>query len=219
MTTDTEIVEIVLVHPELVLTPTIEAVPAMETELEYQIIVGPDTYDLFFHASGGDFEDFDAALGDDPTVRSSEVIIDGEDFRVYRMRLSSTERLVLPEAARLGMRILHAVSGDGGWVATLEVPERAALHRFRSHCVERDVAFRVKRLFQSPSTGEGRAYGLTDSQRETLETAHRMGYFADPRDASLEDVATAIGVSPSAASGRLRRGLDALLENTLATRS
>ena len=55
------IAEITLVHPELVLTPTIERVPEMITELEYQTIVEPGEYYLFFKAYGGVRTDADPA--------------------------------------------------------------------------------------------------------------------------------------------------------------
>ncbi len=58
-------------------------------------------------------------------------------------------------------------------------------------------------------------YGLTPQQRIAIVTAYEMGYFNQPRDSSLQAVADALGVSPSAASGRLRRGLQALVKATV----
>ncbi|QSW97765.1 helix-turn-helix domain-containing protein [Haloterrigena alkaliphila] len=211
------IAEITLVHPELVLTPTIQAIPEMTTDLEYQTIAGPGEYYLFFEAYGGDFDEFDRVVADDPTVSEPSVVIDGGEFRVYRMRLTSAERLVLPRAAELGMRVLHATNGRGGWVATLEVPALEALREFREHCRAKDVSFTVERLYHAEDADyeAGQGYGLTPVQRETLVTAYERGYFEDPRDASVEDLADALGVSSSAVSGRLRRGLGALIEHTV----
>ncbi|SER53694.1 helix-turn-helix domain-containing protein [Natrinema salaciae] len=212
------IAEITLVHPELVLTPTIEAVPEMESELEYQTIAAPGTYYLFFKVTGDSFDPFEAALATDPTVSEPTVIIDGGEFRVYRMRLTSAERLVLPEAAALGLRILHATSGRGGWIATLEVPALETLQAFRAYCRDRDVEFTVDRLYHA-NEGEQEAsplYGLTPVQRETLRLAYERGYFEEPRDASVEDLAAELGISSSAVSSRLRRALEALVANTVA---
>lgn len=217
MSNSRAIAEITLVHPELVLTPTIRAVPEMESELEYQTIAGPGTYYLFFKVTGDAFDRFEDALAADPTVSEPTVIIDGDEFRVYRMRLTSAERLVLPEAAALGLRVLHATSGRGGWIATLEVPALESLQAFRTHCREKEVEFTVDRLYHADEGGQGAgsAYGLTPIQRETLRVAYERGYFEDPRDASIEDLAEALGVSSSAVSGRLRRGLEALVANTV----
>lgn len=209
------IAEIALTHPDLALTPTIRALPEMTIELENQIIADEDTYYLFFEVSGGDFDAFDAAVAGDETVEDSAVIVEADEFRVYRMRLLPVERLVLPKAAELGMRVLHAEAGDGGWVAKLDVPETERLNRFRSYCADRDVEFSVKRLYHAEDGRDG-AYGLSPTQRDTLLAAYRAGYFEEPRDASLQDVADALGVSQSAASGRLRRAVSALVAATLA---
>lgn len=207
--------EVRLTHPDLVLTPTIERQPEMITELEYQTIAPPETYYLFFKAYGGDFDRFESLIEDDPTVSEPSVIVDGGEFRVYRMRLTSAERLVLPKAAEMGIRVLHARSGDGGWIATLQVPAMDAFHRFRQFCAEKDVRFSTRRLYYADDEDSRGAFGLTPKQRETLLMAYRRGYFNDPRDASVEDLGTLLGVSTSAVSGRIRRGMRSLVENTI----
>ncbi|RQG98760.1 helix-turn-helix domain-containing protein [Natrarchaeobius oligotrophus] len=210
------IAEITLVHPELVLTPTIEAVPEVTAELEYQTFAGPGSYYLFFEVhDDDDFERFDRAIEADWTVSEPSVVIEGDDFRVYRMRLTSAERLVLPRAAELGMRILRAESGRGGWIVTLEVSDREALQAFRRHCERMDVSFAVDRLYHVDERGRAGKYGLTPIQRETLLAAYDEGYFNDPRDASVADLAETLGVSSSAVSARLRRAMAALVENTM----
>lgn len=65
--------------------------------------------------------------------------------------------------------------------------------------------------------GDDRPGGLlTDRQREALETALRLGYFEVPRDATLAEVASELGVDTSTASTTLRRGEARLLEWQLA---
>jgi len=57
---------------------------------------------------------------------------------------------------------------------------------------------------------------LTDSQREAVATAQRMGYFEVPRECSLADVADAIGVDASTASETIRRGTARVVDQFLA---
>lgn len=209
------IAEIQLTHPELALTHTVQALPEMTVELDYQIIADPETYYLFFEVAGGDFAAFDAAVEDDPTVDDSTVIIESEAFRVYRMQLLAIEHLVLPKAAELGMRVLHAQAGGGGWQAKLEVPASEALRQFQSYCADKDVRFTVVRLYRTDDEHRDGEFGLTAAQRETLVAAYRAGYFNEPRDASLQEVADQVGISQSAASGRLRRAITALVSTTV----
>jgi predicted DNA binding protein len=65
--------------------------------------------------------------------------------------------------------------------------------------------------------GDDRRYGMTTAQREAVLLAYELGYFASPRETTLEAVATELGISRQALSSRLRRGLGHLVEHTVAT--
>lgn len=213
MSSELVIAEIRLRHPELVLTETLQKVTGVTTELEHQTITDSGSHYLFFSVEGDDLDAFDAAITDDPT--ESTVTVDSDGFRVYRTVLVSTEYLVLPEAANLGLRVLYAVGGeDGGWYARLEVPELERLHRFREHCAERNVSFSVERLYHEDDDRSSE-FGLTSVQRETLVAAYERGYFEAPREMSVNQLGEALGVSSSAVSDRLRRGMRNLVESTL----
>ena len=54
---------------------------------------------------------------------------------------------------------------------------------------------------------------LTDKQQAALATAYAMGYFEHPQETDLGSIADELGVSTSAASGRIRRGISALIES------
>jgi predicted DNA binding protein len=56
---------------------------------------------------------------------------------------------------------------------------------------------------------------LTDRQRNYLLVAHNHGYFDVPRDATLAEVADALGVDPSSASETIRRATDRVVADFL----
>lgn len=213
------IAELQLQHPELLLTPTIERCPEMAITLEYQLISTGGEYVLLFHVRGEDFDHFEAALDDDPTVTDVSTVIQTSTFRVYRTRLVSAEYLVLATAVEMGLRLLEAVSGDGGWDAVLELPNVDTLHSFRTFCSDRGVGASIRKLYRIEAGSSGEAFGLTPSQRAAITTAYEAGYFNQPRDTALEGVGERLGISSSAAGGRLRRGLRTLIEETLYTQS
>lgn len=215
MGTSRLIAEVTVAHEELVLCPTIRRLADISVEFEYQTIAGPAEYYVFFKITGADVDAFDATVTDDPTVSDPSVIIDADGFRVYRMRVTWIDRLVLPAAAEIGIRILHAVSGHGGWVATLEVPDLETLQTFRELCQDNGVSYRLNRLYHPKSTERGDKFGLTPTQSKTLRTAYDAGYFNSPRDATVADLADELEVSSSAVSGRLRRGFRTLVEALL----
>ncbi len=57
---------------------------------------------------------------------------------------------------------------------------------------------------------------VTDKQREAVEAAVEMGYYAEPREANLDDLANKLGVSTSALSQRLNAVESKLVESLAA---
>jgi hypothetical protein len=57
---------------------------------------------------------------------------------------------------------------------------------------------------------------ITEKQREAVRTAIAMGYYADPREATLGDLASRLGVSRSALSQRLNAVESKLVESLAA---
>ncbi len=213
------IAELQLQHPKLLLTPTIERCPEMAIKLEYQLIAAGGEYVLLFQVYGEAFEAFETAVDDDPTVTDVSSVIETPTFRVYRTRLVEPEYLVLARAVEMGLRLLEATSGDGGWYAVLEFSEVETLHSFRAFCAEQGLSTAIQKLYRIEAGPAGEAFGLTPSQRAAITTAYETGYFNQPRDTSLEGVADQLGISSSAAGGRLRRGLRMLISETLYTQS
>ena len=58
---------------------------------------------------------------------------------------------------------------------------------------------------------------LSDRQREAAVSALELGYYEIPREASHEDVATAIGCAPSTAAEHIRKAEAKLLRSVLGT--
>lgn len=60
-------------------------------------------------------------------------------------------------------------------------------------------------------------HDLTPEQRDTLLTALERGYFEEPREITLQELAEVLDLSPTAVSGRMRRGQATLVARSLAT--
>lgn len=124
--------------------------------------------------------------------------------------LSGLEALATTDAIIERIEVLPTGWRQSGWFAHHE-----AFNEFREFW-QRNSGFHLHRLTHK-GDAEPPGDGLTDGQREALRTAYELGYFNIPRDASLEDVATRLGISASAASERLRRAQTQLIEETVAT--
>lgn len=105
------------------------------------------------------------------------------------------------------------------WEFVLRFPTRDLMaHCYRS-CLDRGIGVSVKRLHESdPSHCLAQPSVLTPPQREALTTALEAGYFDVPREVTLQELAEHIGVSDTAISQRLRRGVKNLLMDSLVDR-
>ena len=101
-----------------------------------------------------------------------------------------------------------------GWIQTGWFADRAAFDEFREFW-QRNGEFALRRLGRDGDP-EQPGDGLTDPQREALRVAYEMGYFEIPRTASLDDVASELGISASSLSERLRRAQTHLVETSVA---
>lgn len=152
----------------------------------------------------------------DPSVHAAEVIDEVDGRALVRIEWEAKPDGFLSVLAESDAVLLDGVGSGGFWEFELRFPDHEAMSRFYRQCTERGISVNLERV-QSRSGGGnlGLGYSLTDLQRETLLTAFDEGYFAVPRGVTLVELADRLGVSDSAVSQRLRRGIGKLLGATL----
>lgn len=200
-----------------VLAETHRRVPDMVLKMEDLQILEGDRAKYIFWAEGGDFEEFEDSLAADPTVEAFVTLTEIADRRLYRVNFASEvrEKMTYPEASEFDIVFLGARSTNEGVHFRAQVPTRRVLNEFRQRCLEKDLQFRLDSIYQEDGSGANGQYGLTDAQREALLLAYERGYFGVTRDASLEEIAGELSISRQALAGRLRRGHERLIANTL----
>jgi hypothetical protein len=171
-----------------------------------------------FWATGGEFDRFEAALAEDPTITEFEQVAAEGDARLYRAQYSADvpEVEAYRAAVELGGAILHAENDGRGWLVRMRFPTRESIAAYRERCLAAGFDLRIRAVYDRKEEVPEQRFGLTDAQFETLVTALERGYFSIPRGASLQEVADELGVSSQAASERLRRGMKTLVDATLA---
>ncbi|AXR77966.1 helix-turn-helix domain-containing protein [Natrarchaeobaculum sulfurireducens] len=96
---------------------------------------------------------------------------------------------------------------DGALVIRLIVPDRSQLSQIVSELQRTGATVRLNRLSRHGEhddvTIEVDATDVTEKQREAVELAVELGYYDRPREATLSDLAEALGISRSAVSQRL----------------
>ncbi len=211
------IAEVSITHPDLALAPTIEAVPSAAVQVVPQSGTDAETGMFFFlvETDTAGFESFEAALDDDHTVDEWLLVSESDTARIYRLCHSEEAKVLAPKTAEVGGLMLEASSESRGWALRLQLPDRSALTDIWEFCRDEGITFELRQLYRQDDWSIGGATGLTDAQEVALTTAYRRGYFSEPRETSLEELAAELDISPTAVGGRIRRGTERLIETTL----
>ena len=156
----------------------------------------------------------EAAAGD-PTVERSRIVEDREG--AGRVELIVSDSSFIPRTIPTGVQVRSLAFEDGAGRLVVDAPADVEV---REVVAGLDSTFDTVELFarqeRDRPPGHSRSPrdpldGLTDRQRETLEVAHRAGYFAWPRSSSAEEVADALGIAVPTFLAHLRKGEDGLI--------
>lgn len=203
-----------LTCPDLPFVAALAGTSATTVEVEATMTTETGESAVFAWVHGGDFVAFASALADGEGVTSVQCLDDFDDRRLYRVDVESGPAALVHRAViRAGASNLRASITHEGLDLRLRLPDRDALVAFRETLL--DAGVDVTTRYLSASGGDDNRNGLTRKQLETLAAAVEAGYFAVPREATLADVAAALGVSRQAASERLRRGMETLARNAV----
>lgn len=155
-----------------------------------------------------------AALGASSLVEAAREIhrVDGETL--FYVDWTPNAAGVI-ETIRNARAVLLEATGNGErWSFRLLFSEESELSEFYRTCVDDGYTLDLERV-QNTASPSGDRTGLTDEQRETLLTALEEGYFAVPRRVTLVELSEMLGISDSAVSQRVRRGLTTLISSAL----
>ena len=174
----------------------------------------PDAETYLFAVDSGSFAQFEAALEDDSTVEAFDRVVEFGSERLYSFKYTPGATLFSPAIAAVNGVSLEWTNSEMGWTVRVWLPDRTALGELWEYAAERDIDITLERV-SDHAAPVGRDDSLTRDQRDALRLALRMGYFEEPRESTLGDVATELGISQPAAGGLLRRGIRRLVASTV----
>ena len=202
-------------HPDIVLTETVAHDRTANVKSVSEAGTDPTSGKFFYHIESSDFPRFEDGLRTDRTVGGFERVIETRDGKaIYSFEYTDEAKLLSPVISAANGVILDMENDGSAWLLTVWMPERTDLVHLWDYAQRNDIDIELLRVNEYASLGETDA-GLTDSQREALLVACEMGYFEEPRDATLGDVAAELDISQPAASGLLRRGIKRLVVSSL----
>lgn len=148
---------------------------------------------------------------------ASVVVVDErENQSLIRVEFPADGNSMFHLLVETDAQVLQATTRDSSWQLQLAFAAHEQFVEFYRWCIEQDIAIEVDRVHDpADSRTSSFEFALTPTQRETLLTAFRRGYFDVPRDVNLMGLAEEFDISDTAVSQRLRRGIATLIAATL----
>jgi len=163
--------------------------------------------------------EFESALADDRTVSEATRVVEtdhGSQYEVTYAREYPGTEMYAAAVEENGIFITGHTRGKQ-WTVQMRFPDEESFSAFQDACRQTSLDVSVEEITEHEAAPHAEQYGISGPQREILLLATEHGYFEVPREASLADLAEELDVSSQAASERLRRGLDSLVEHALLT--
>ncbi|WP_436925992.1 PAS domain S-box protein [Halosimplex amylolyticum] len=205
-----EVVELEFGIPNLFETLDVSDAPGGRFTFDHVVALGDEEFLIYGEASADAVPTLEALVDRLPHWAAvSFADDDGEDDTRFELRMD--EPPVLSTLASLGGSVEQAAVEDGDYRMTLHLSPSADVRRVIEAVTEAYPSATMLRR-QQVTTDETQSKPtsallseLTDRQRTTLEAAYHGGFFKWPRDASGEDVAESLQVSPPTFHQHLRK--------------
>ncbi|MFP8952595.1 bacterio-opsin activator domain-containing protein [Natrialbaceae archaeon A-arb3/5] len=192
------------------LTPDQETTVTVETTVPTSEGVMP-----YLWVPSADADSIVDALEESASVESASVIDEMDQTVLVKIEWNGSVNGVLEAIQGSDAIVTNATGTDEWWTFRLRFPSYEGLSTFYTDCTDRDISLELVQLHEAVGPESELRFGLTAAQRDLIIAAHETGYFDVPRRTTLVDLGDRFGVSDSAVSQRLRRGLTALIDSTL----
>mgnify|MGYP000126757039 CR=1 FL=1 len=149
----------------------------------------------------------------DPTTSNVRLVSQHNQDSLLRMRWTGRVELLTDTLVHENGAVVSARGTSDTWTFQLLFPDRDGVSTTYDACEGYDVTVEQIASLDESAFGDVR---LTDHQADALRTALDNGYYAVPRETTLEELSTEIGVSHQALSERLRRSHRTLVESVIA---
>lgn len=216
------IADVRFAHENGALAHTLNERPDVDLRLLRETSTDPEPKTYVVQFGSGNSEEFRPVLENDHTVSTIASMPDTTDRTLWGVEFDDDTQLLNPLVTDEGGFVLRATSttmesGRRGWHEHWLLPHRGAIHTVWEHARETGFEFEIRSFdqWQGGTTDQAVTRTPTEKQLTALTLAYENGYFTEPRETSLEELADLLGLSPSAVSGRLRRGMKLLIEERL----
>ncbi|QPV62981.1 helix-turn-helix domain-containing protein [Halosimplex litoreum] len=199
---------------DFALSSTLGRLPDLVVEID-RVAAADELLTPYFWISDVDLDEFEAAAGADPSIEDLRRLDDFESASLYRATWTENVDTMVYASTQAGATILEAKGQRGVWNIRIRFDDREPLESFQEYAHRFDITYDLVKLYETEHPRTGSQYGLTEKQHAALDTAWEMGYFEEPRETTLDEVADELDITRQSLSQRLRRGHHALVASTI----
>ena len=188
--------------------------PDVEIELE-RVIPTNHAVIPYFWVWGPDIPDITAHFKEHPVAHSIKLVDEVKGGGLFRAEWNTDMESVLKGIAETDLILVSATGTESKWQFELRTADTTGITAFQHYCKDTNIDISITRLYALSELRTGEQYHITSSQEEALTAAFKAGYFDEPREATLEEIAQKMDITRQSLAARLRRGHRNLIANTL----
>jgi predicted DNA binding protein len=188
--------------------------PDVEIELE-RVIPTNHAIIPYFWVWGAGIPNIAGSFKRNSVVNSVELVDEVKGGGLFRAEWDTTMESILRGIATSDLILLSATGTEKLWQFELRTEDGTAITQFQQYCKNNSIDITITRLYALSEMRTGDQYHLSTEQEVALIAAFNAGYFNDPREATLDDIAQEMGITRQSLAARLRRGHRNLIGNTL----
>ena len=192
-----------------------EEFPDATVELE-RVVPTADTVRQYFWVEGVPSEAITTFLESGTDTVSATRVDQFGDRTLFRYQTDQDgDHGVLRALVDSDTTLLSAVGTREGWRLHVRGDVQRAVAAFDEECRAAGFQPTLRDLSASTDPSQSQHAAVTAAQREALLLAYEKGYYAEPRETDLSELAAEVGISRQAFARRLTRGYRTLIESHL----
>lgn len=191
-----------------------ESLPNVSIQLD-RIVPTNNAIMPYFWAWNSDADEILAILKDQPEFEEVSLMDNLGDEALFRAQWNQDIDGILTGINQSDVTVLSATGTSKSWVFELRGQDREGISEFLQYCQAHGIEITLMRIQRLTEMVANDRFDLTEEQREALLLAFNEGYYNEPRETSLEELASELGITRQSFSARLKRGYRNLLSSTI----